>query len=787
MKRPLFWVCIALSVIALLHFFLSGAGHAEGIGKGLSSEDPPWNDGEVRLYGRVCGKESRGEKSYFLITDLSSDQVQNAAASRQIISMMQQRKTDRVQCLMAGEPGEVLPKIGSTVLVTGEFALFSESTNPGEFDYARYYQGKRIGGKLTGTKVLAESKEYGRIREALFALKEYFGRRLDAVFPAREAGVMRTMLLGDRSYLDQELKEVYQDGGIIHVLSISGLHVSLLGMGLYELLRRLGIKGSVACVAASVVLVLYGIMTGMSVSACRAIGMFLLRMLSFLWGRTYDLLTALGVMAAMMLCTVPVYGVNSGFWLSFASLLGVGVLLPIWEKSASEHKGGRAGCSVFLATLPLTLLFYFEVPTYSMLLNIIVVPAMGPVIFFGMIAMLVPGLGILGTVDVILLRIFEGACRAVRNLPFSSWNPGCPKAWQIVIYYVILGGILWILWAPLEEREGRLGESFSGWKYSGLWKRLGWLLCFLPTLVFLIPVHRMTGATFLDIGQGDCVILRLENGQVWINDCGSSNRKEIGEYVLLPYLKHEGIRHLDGIFISHRDEDHTNGILELLAKAKQEGIEIDCLYLPKILTGEDAGTEGALNGKAGMKGDLEGGTEEEFAEILDAARSLRGMQIIELQEGNLLRGDQIDFLILHPARNSGQNAARNSNQNSLCMLVRFHDKEGELTVLLPGDIEGEGEEELQQALKTQGICQVDILKCAHHGSKNATSQAFLDLIEVRACVISCGRNNRYGHPHAETLERLKEEGCIIYRTDFDGAVIIKKHEFLDVIDLTQSK
>ena len=810
MKRPLFWVCITLAVVAMLNAILCGMPNETAKLRQAYPEDPPWEEERIIFQGKVVEKGIQGDQEYFLLSDLSSNQ--EAAASRQIISILQTLKTNRIQCFLAAESGGALPKMGSKLFVEGHFSFYNTATNPGEFDFAKYYQGKRIGGKLTESRILWQSESYNRIREFLQNLKAYFGKRLDHVFSTRESGVMRTMLLGDRTQLDSELRELYQEGGIVHILSISGLHVTLLGMGLYSLLRRLGMRMGFASLIAGSTLVLYGIMTGMSVSACRAIGMFLLRMLALIAGRTYDLPTAVVVMACGMLCTEPVNMLNSGFWLSFGSIFGVGVTLPVLEKANdawSEKKREawkerpddtwkervmtrmavlseevlralRTGLAILLTTLPLSLWFYYEVPTYSALLNLIVVPLMGPVLLFGMLAMLIPGLGILGTIDVLGLRFFEKLCLGIRGLPFSFWNPGCPKPWQMMAYYVALGiglGVLW-KWSSEKVREVAVRENVDkNGKKGKIVPLRGWLmrlLVVLPILIFFIPARRITGVTFLDVGQGDCILIRLGNGQTWIYDCGSTSRKEVGDRVLIPYLKHEGIHHLDGIFVSHGDSDHVNGIKELFENAKMEGIKIERLYVPNW---EDAA--------------------EKFSGLLQVAEQLPGIKIQYLAAGDVLSGKHVKFLVLHPPRagNAGAseagnamhgaedqaraeskaNGAEDGNERSMCLeaCLEWHGKN--LTALLTGDVQGAGEETLLEELRARGIHEVTILKCAHHGSQYATSLEFLKQINARITVISCGRNNRYGHPHAQLLRRLASDDTTILRTDQSGAITILCH------------
>lgn len=768
MRRPLFWVCLFLSILAVLHLFLGEAVRRQAILWEELAEDA--GTYRMRAWGRVCRKEEKASASYFWMelqkdpqtdslnillsdSDFSGENAHGAAVSQQIISCMQRMKTKKIRCQLERAEDLDQVKLGSTVLAEGDFSFYSESSNPGEFNGAFYYQGLGVGGAIYGAKVVSAEGE-NWLWEGLYRLGKHLGDQLSKIMPEREAGVLRAMLLGDRGDLDPELKALYQKGGILHVLSISGLHVTLLGMGIYRMLRRMGLPRGACATAGGALLVLYGIMTGMSVSACRAIGMFLLRMLAELWGRTYDLTTALAVLAAALLCADPLYAMQSGFWLSFGALSGVGVILPVLERQGEGKMGNlrpgegrisrilrqlldgmtgslRAGLAVSLATLPMLLCTYYEVPVYSMLLNLLVIPAMGILVLFGFVAMLVPGMAFLGWVDFILLRLFEASCRAVTALPFSTWNPGCPEPWQLAAYYVLLTILLFFLWR--REGRGRFGA-----------------LVLLPILIFGIPVHGGAGVTFLDVGQGDAIFLRSEKGKIWLCDCGSTSRQGVGEQVLLPFLKHEGVHEIEGIFLTHGDADHVNGILELLTQAKEEGMILRRLLLPNL--GEER-------------------LQEDFGEVLEAAKTLPDLEICLVEAGDVIRGRDISFLAFHP-REEGA-VSLDANQSSLCLYAILEAKGEELSLLLAGDVEGRGEELALEELKRQGITRVDVLKCAHHGSKYATSPEFLEWLDGEVTVISCGRKNRYGHPAAETLDRLEADGFTVFRTDLGGAIRLK--------------
>lgn len=797
MRRPLFWVSLFLSIVAFWNFW-HGGGFAR------SGWDPPDTEERIVLCGRVTGKETGNEKEYFLLQVDFSKSYQMAASSQQTISQiifwMNHKKCTKLQCFPTMEHGEALPKIGSIVIISGKPEGFPEATNPGEFDLERYYRSRSIAGKLTETVILNTEKEGSFLWEGLYQLRHLLGERLQRGLPEKEAGVMKTMLLGDRTDLDKDLKEVYRDGGILHILSISGLHITLLGMGLYRILRRSGVPEGVACTGAGAVLFLYGGMTGMSVSAVRAIGMFLLRMLSVIWGHTYDMLTALGVLGATLVCVKPVYFLNSGFWLSFGALYGVGCILPALERLQWEEKQGekgaslterlgeamRGGLAVTLAELPLQLWFYYEVPVYSMLINLLVLPAMTVVITGGCLVMLLPGCVPAKWVTILLLRGFEQLCNAVQMLPLHTWNPGCPSIGQILGYYLVLSGGLAGLcrYQERREREREPGtpigyrkrkeaergpepseecpEVQNKWRRAK-WEKRGWYLakCLavgLPVLLLGWNFHPGDGVVFLDVGQGDCVCIRSGSGKAWISDCGSTDKSKVGEKILIPWLKYEGIREIEGVFLSHLDKDHVSGLEELFAKAEEEGIRIRRLLLPDL--GEDG--------------------REEFGELIRAAEKLEEpCELFFLAAGDRLEGRNLLLEVLNPGapREKGQKKAqaveRNRNAESLCLFAELRHKEQRLGMLLTGDVEGEGEEKLIAQLKERNPKDIQVLKCAHHGSRNSTAEELLEQLDLQLTVISCGRNNRYGHPHQELLERLIQEGCGILRTDREGAVEIR--------------
>lgn len=674
--------------------------------------------------------------------------------------------------------------LGSTVVLEGVFYPCSQATNPGEFDQTSYYRTLGVGGRLRKAEVLYRSEDYWRLREGLFRLKSYFKERLYRIFPEKEAAVMSALLLGDKKELDGELKDLYRRNGILHILSISSLHITIIGMSLYKLLRKAGIPIGPAAAAGSILLILYGCMTGFSVSACRAIGMYFIRMLGEIAGRTYDMLTALGVMAAVMVIDNPYYLQSSGFLLSFASVLGIGVLNPALMPKASPgrtppKKPGQAfeglfgklrkmgaavygsvlvSLSITLATLPIQLSFYYEVPVYSVFLNLFVIPLMKPMMITGLLAMLVPGLGILGRVDRLILGIYEFLCGCFDGLPFHTWNPGCPKVWQMILYYMILAGAI-AMKSGIKRRQMKKREAEG--QNAGKGRKGGMILvsicaiC-LGVLALALRSPAENSVTFLDVGQGDCIVVRTCAGDTYLFDCGSSSRSGVGKYVLLPYLKYSGIQCIDGIFLSHPDEDHVNGALELLEMSGENHISVGQLLLPAV---------------------EERAREEQLGELIRAAEAAK-VPVGYLAAGDSFSSGTALFTCLHPARGF---ETEDVNAYSECFYVEFEkaasvspyggDSEG-WTLLLTGDVQGKGESAFLEEILERNIRGITVLKAAHHGSRNSTPEKLLEQLAPAVTVISSGRNNRYGHPHEELLERVKDCGSYILQTAQSGAVTI---------------
>lgn len=642
------------------------------------------------------------------------------------------------------------PAMGSIVLVEGKLRPFAHARNPGEFDAADYYCVLGQQGRLMKASCLAESGGFSAFREGLYRIREYLSLLIDACYPEKEASVMGAMLLGEKAMLDEEIKRLYRQNGIIHILAISGLHLSILGMGFHRLLHRMHVPRLVNIILSVALMYCYGIMTGMGISIVRAFVMFGLKLCAGLCGRTYDLLTAMTTAAFLILVQQPLYLTQSGFLFSFGAVCGIGLLpsvscqfpaLP--DRFSMGNRFLQAlftGGWISLCTLPVYLCYYYEFPPYSVLLNLIVIPCMGALFLSGIAVMgaaacLLP-LGRLAAVPgVWILGFYEKCATFVLRLPGRRWAAGRPGNWQVMAYLVLLATAVFLAAGKTKKR-----------KKGHFWCAV---ICAVALLGFRIP--QGFEITMLDIGQGDCIYLADGQGGHYLIDGGSSDQKEVETYQIAPFLKYRGVSRLNAVFVTHSDADHISGIMGLMKDCGETGIGIGCLFLPDL---------------------AEEGRDENYLELEALARS-SGVPVRYIHAGDRLESGNVMLTCLHPTKSY---VNKDANAGSTVLYLTYEN----FSALFTGDLEGEGEELVTERLSHMGDVsgqtlprRVTLLKTAHHGSKNSTEEPFLEIVNPRIALISAGRDNSYGHPHKETLKRLADRECRVYQTPVSGAVTVR--------------
>lgn len=641
--------------------------------------------------------------------------------------------------------------MGNIVKVSGRLQLFQKATNPGEFDLASYYQTKGYFFKLTEAQVTGKSKKYNQWKEWLWNLKKVSGHIYDQILPLRDSNVIKAMVLGDKTNMDPEIKKLYQKNGIAHILAISGLHISIIGVGLYKLLRKMHLPKIIAAIIVMFIIINYAILTGGGTSTIRAVVMFSYYLGADIFGRTNDPPTSLALSALIVIIVSPYYLFYSGFWLSYMAVAGITIFVPAynkktlvghqtkWQKWLYELKSSiLSGIAMSYFTLPIVLFFFFEYPIYSVLLNLLIIPFMTGMMYMALLGLAVGSISItVGSIVIYpchwILNYYEILCEQVQNMPWTSWIVGRPSIIQILLFYIITLGIVYY---SEKELVSRKIIKLMRWKISPLAVK-SFFMC-LAIVVLIINTDSRLKITFLDVGQGDGICMELPDNRVIMIDGGSSSKNNLAKYQLVPFLKYQGISKINYWCISHPDLDHYSGLIEVLGDEKMYDLKIEHLLLP----------------------DAEG-MREQCKEIVDLAYK-KGIDVIWVSKGDHFELSGVKINVLHPQR---QATYADINEASMVLMAEYNNT----SVLLTGDATTESEE----YITCDVINGTRILKVAHHGSKTSTSEKLLREYMPTVAIVSCGKNNRYGHPNAEVLERIDDVGGSIYRTDEIGAISIK--------------
>ncbi len=773
-KRPLCLLCIGL-MLAIWALKLAGAPLLGEPALPAELSGRLQEGMTLSITGTILGRTEKSDTIQYILTDTSLTYQEEQIPLKKILLSLQKQENQEVF------------RIGDRLNALGKLKALQAPGNPGEFDRKAYYACKGIYYSMWGNKLTLLHRPESSLAEVLQGFRQKVTDRLQTLTPANIGGILAVMTWGEKEDLEEESRQLYQISGLSHILSISGLHISLLGMTLFRLLLRLGLVDKMAAPLSASLMGLYCFLVGGQPSALRSCIMFGVMLGARLLGRSYDLLSALALAGILILLENPAYLFFSGFQLSFAAVLGVGIFYPLltalmpkklrksrkrskvskgdkgekgrllnlhrmmWRLLAGLWQAGASWLAVNILLLPLIAYYFYEIPVYSLFVNLLLVPLAEIVLVFGIAGSLTalpsPGLGKLILQPALLcLQVFRLVTSQTARLPRAVWICGQPSLLQVFLYYLGLGAFLFLLHKKVEEdkrKEWRKDQGKDGRKDlrgRGRIRPVGLLGLAVGSCLVLF-FHPSPGVTItaLDVGQGDC--LAVSSGSiVYLVDGGSSDVNQVGTYRILPYLKQQGIGCLEGIFLTHPDQDHSNGIQELLEAlaAGETSLEVKRLLLPWWM--EDL---------------------EESKPLQELAREA-GLSLNYLQGGDFMRAHNLQIRVLYPFAAS---SAR-GNEGSLVLELTS----GSFRGLLTGDLEGVGEEELQASSL---LTECAYLKVAHHGSRNSTSAAFLEKVQPKVCIISAPRNSIYGHPHAQVLERIEDRGAAWYQTGISGAIRVK--------------
>lgn len=662
------------------------------------------------------------------------------------------------------------PAVGEKIRVFGEGKAADPARNPGVFDHQLYCRAKGISGIIYADGYTGMGGKAHIVSDSLYRIRRQLSGRLKLIALPEDAGILSAVLLGEKKDLDSAVYELYRKNGISHLLAISGLHISIVGLGIWKLFRKGGAGFWISGIFAGGFLIAYGMMVGSGPSVVRAVSMAGLSFLAAAAGRTYDLPTAMCIPALGLLLTHPYLLTQASFQLSFLAVISLvypGRLFSARGETFFTNEKFSAAASAFfvslslqMVTAPVVCWHSFGIPVYGVFLNLLVIPLMTYVVLSGFIGLglsflsVSAGGAMLGGAHYIL-KLYEVVCNGIGKLPGAELVLGQPEVWKIGCYYglVVSGAIIY-------ERGMKIAEKFHEKKHKSkekseesvlnLWKtrilidrkhRLvflcaAWLLAFF----FLLP-SRPAGfsVTFLDVGQGDGIVLRCASRTILV-DCGSSQQKSVGEKVLVPYLRSQGVTYVDLAVMTHGDQDHINGIRYLL-EHPESGIRLGGLMMPKA------------------------GNDEIYGKMAELAKE-QEIPVYYAAAGDRIENIAGKGMYMECLSPEGEEKFSDRNEESLVFRVTYD----RFSMMLMGDLETGGEENL---VESGVLSPVTVLKAGHHGSATSSGESFLEKLSPEITVLSYGRKNRYGHPAKEVKERLGNIGSEILETGISGAVMIE--------------
>ncbi len=650
--------------------------------------------------------------------------------------------------------------------------------NPGGFDPARFLraQGIALEGWVATDAILEHIPQQGglAILGAVYALRERLLGAIDLAFRAPTAGLVKAMLLGDRSDIPEAVNDAFLQSGTYHILAISGLNVSVLAGALYVFLKLLRVPIRARAAVCLLAITGYAVLAGGGASVVRAAVMADVFFLAVLLDREADLVNALAIAALGLALWNPAVIHDVGFLLTFAATLGI-VLVVEQSRTAAEDPwadprpatppagkpgarepgrgAGRAARAVgrwvleavavtlaaTAATLPILALFFNRVSLVGPAANLPIVPLSSAITAAGtaaaaFLAVIPGGLAPLNWANEVLVAWLLGLAGWFAAVPYASVRLPTPTLPMVLCYYVALAGLL-------------------AWR-GAAWRRAArWIVAaaaaglVLLVAVRIAPTDRAGGfrATVLDVGQGDAIVVELPGRRVMVVDAGGvwDDAFDVGERVVAPYLRWRWIGRIDVLVITHPHPDHANG-----ARALLRNFPVGEVWEPGVPSGLPA---------AGWVAEwtAQHGIPRHTVRAGFPARRWGDVEVEALHPpgGGLLRG-------------SPRGPASDTNSNSIVLRLGVRGR----SLLLAGDLEAEGEAALLAGRRVMGA---EVLKVPHHGGRTSSTPEFLARVRPKVAVVSAGYRNRFRHPHPETLDRYRGIGARVFRTDTHGAVTVE--------------
>lgn len=640
-------------------------------------------------------------------------------------------------------------KYGNIISVYGKLSGIASSSNPGITSFGDLMAKRHINCQIFsyGNKVAVIKKSIGNpIKYISLIIKNRLMSVIQRTMSEPYSSLLGSIVFGSQaSPLSEELQENYRTAGVIHLLVVSGTQVSIILSVVLGTCKLFGSSQNITLIIVSMANLLFAVMVGAGPSIIRAAVMAETALIANIFERQNDFYNSLSVSVVILLMLDPLNLFDLGFQLSFIATWALFYVAPAFEEKIKGFVPGpfsnitAISIAPTIATTPIILFNFGQISFVSIISNFLIIPWVEVTVIMGfastMIGLILPSLAYaVNNTLTVILALLNLIVYSLASIPFACRYFSPPVFPVILVYY---GMLIW----GVEVLKGKLEMKFNK-------KTLVILLLLAvtaPAFTFCFAANKDLVVTFIDVGQGDAILVESPSGQKALIDGGGrqekigskSAKKEdpVGRGIIAPFLRKKGINELNLVVLTHPHDDHVAGLPYILGKLK-----IDLVL--------DSGMPQPTN------------SYYRFLSIIKKKKipyqMAKAGQEIDL-------GGGVKAYILHPSKPLIAGTISDLNNNSVVIRLVY----GDTSFLLAGDAAFEGEGRI---IASGTDIKSNVLKVGHHGSRTSTSDKFLNEVKPEYAVISVGLRNKFGHPSQETLNRLYQHGVKILRTDLNGAV-----------------
>ncbi len=640
-------------------------------------------------------------------------------------------------------------EFGDRIFGSAKLKIPDLPRNTGGFDYRRYLKTQEI--YLTG--VTQEVKIIGKNQlNFIEEMSESFRKKVrdfaENTLDKETSGILQALVVGDDREIDENIEQEYKKAGMVHLLVVSGGHISFLIMLVTYILEFINIGKNKSKYAMIFIIIIYIFITGCTPSVLRAGIATIIITVAGLIGRSNDTLTTIGFVALILILENPNTVYSLSFELSFVGAIGIILGYPklneIIKKALPEKVSEAVSLTISaqLFVTPITLYNFNTIYLGGLISNIFSMSLAGIIMMYGIllfpIYLLIPPFGKALAVPLeLLIKIMNKIANIFSDIPGFNYTLPTPSLLQIAIYYMVLFYVLDIDERIFIKRITNLPQISQKNGY----KKLITIFCGVMSILIVAFAANILPnpleIAMIDVGHGDSILITTPHRKCILIDTGDSyvsngKRYDMGERTVLPYILKKGFSKIDFLILSHLDSDHIGGFNSIISNIKVDKVGI------------------SINNKVKEKG-------ENIEKIIESHSKK-----IYLKKGQKFTIDGIKFTVLAPKK---VKEVTDENNDSIVILMEYQG----IKTLFMGDMESGAEEEL---IKDNRDLDVDVLKLGHHGSITSTTEKLVKITTPEISLISVGTRFK-SIPSETVLNRLRSVNSKVYRTDKMGEVIVK--------------